>query len=166
MGTDGPWDMCRFMVSQCKLSRLPIPTFSRKWCNIRKVFSNFCGTRRLRLVEMLFHLGLPFEGQPHSGLDDAKNIATVAMRLLQDGALLTPNEKMQKSIVQQVGRASAEGDSNDGDDVGETSVDATAEDELQKENLTWALQMVSLKESRKEIEIHSQESKRSSLVTS
>ena len=70
-----------------------------------------------------------------------------------------------------MGRASAEGDSNDddgedGEDVGETSVDGTAEDELQKENLTWALQMVSLKESRKEIEIHSQESKRSSLVTS
>ena len=70
-----------------------------------------------------------------------------------------------------MGRASAEGDFNeddgeDGEDVGETSVDGTAEDELQKENLTWALQMVSLKESRKEIEIHSQESKRSSLVTS
>ena len=56
--TDGPWDMCRFMVSQCKVSRLPIPSFAKKWCNIRKVFGNFYGTRRLRLVEMLFQLGM------------------------------------------------------------------------------------------------------------
>ena len=62
--------------------------------------------------------------------------------------------------------SSNDDDGEDGEDIGETSVDGTAEDELQKENLTWALQMVSLKESRKEIEIHCQESKRSSLVNS
>ena len=60
MVTDGPWDMCRFMVSQCKLSGVQIPTFAKKWCNIRKVFGNFYGTRRLRLMEMLFHLGESF----------------------------------------------------------------------------------------------------------
>ena len=47
-------------------------------------------------------LGLTFEGQPHSGLDDAKNIAAVALRLLQDGASLSPNEKLEKKIVHQV----------------------------------------------------------------
>lgn len=153
--TDGPWDMCRFMVSQCKQSRIPIPSFARKWCNIRKVFGNFYGSRRLRLMEMLFHLGLSFEGKPHSGLDDAKNIAAVALRLLQDGASLSPNEKLEKTIVQQVGCQSyspGEIDSDDDESL-EPKEDIPVpveeeEEEEQKENLSWAMQMLELKESR------------------
>lgn len=150
--TDGPWDMCRFMVSQCKQSRIPIPSFARKWCNIRKVFGNFYGTRRLRLMEMLYHLGLSFDGQPHSGLDDAKNIATVALRLLQDGASLSPNEKLEKRIVHQVGRQSnspCEIDSDDDDNLeSKEDVPVPLDDEEHKENLSFAMQMMDLKDSK------------------
>jgi len=156
--TDGPWDMCRFMVSQCKLSRVQIPTFAKKWCNIRKVFGNFYGTRRLRLMEMLFHLGLSFEGKPHSGLDDAKNISAVALRLLHDGANLSANEKLQKSVIQQVGRQSSnpgelDSDDDENADEEEEATDvAAAEEEEHKENLNWALRMLDLRDSKRSVE--------------
>lgn len=43
---------------------------------------------------MLSRLGMSFQGQPHRGLDDSKNIARVAIRLLRDGANLRVNEKI------------------------------------------------------------------------
>ena len=39
---------------------------------------------------------MEFEGQPHCGLDDAKNIARIAIRLLKDKAVIRVNEKLQK----------------------------------------------------------------------
>lgn len=46
------------------------------------------------LQTMLDMLGLDFEGQPHSGLDDSKNIARVLIRLVQDKAFVRINEKL------------------------------------------------------------------------
>jgi hypothetical protein len=43
---------------------------------------------------MLSSLGLEFEGQPHSGLDDAKNIARIIIRLISDRAVLRVNERI------------------------------------------------------------------------
>ena len=43
---------------------------------------------------MLALVGLEFEGQPHSGLDDAKNIARVLLRLIADRAFVRVNEKI------------------------------------------------------------------------
>merc|ERR1719211_802458 len=45
---------------------------------------------------MLSRLGMEFEGQPHSGLDDAKNIARIVVRLLKDKAVIRVNEKIHK----------------------------------------------------------------------
>jgi 3'-5' exoribonuclease 1 len=68
-----------------------MPDYATHWINLRKVFANFykgssngdgaaASTRLPGLQAMLSTLGLEFEGQPHSGLDDAKNIARVVGR--------------------------------------------------------------------------------------
>lgn len=43
---------------------------------------------------MLEHLELSFEGRPHSGLDDARNIARVLIRMIYDGASIQVNERI------------------------------------------------------------------------
>jgi len=48
------------------------------------------------LIFFLRFPGMEFEGQPHSGLDDAKNIARIVVRLLKDRAVIRVNEKIQK----------------------------------------------------------------------
>lgn len=92
--TDGPWDMARFLHMQCCLSNVPFPRWARKWINIRKSFSNFYGFRRSKLNVMLENMGMVFEGHPHSGIDDARNIARIVVRMLDDGADLRVNERL------------------------------------------------------------------------
>ena len=41
---------------------------------------------------MLQHLGLKFEGRPHSGIDDARNITRILIELIKDGADATIND--------------------------------------------------------------------------
>ncbi|KAK2882901.1 3'-5' exoribonuclease 1 [Channa argus] len=94
--TDGAWDMSKFLNIQCRVSRIRYPQFAKKWINIRKSYGNFYKVPRTqtKLTTMLEKLGLQYEGRPHSGLDDSRNIAKIALRMLQDGCQLRVNERM------------------------------------------------------------------------
>ncbi|XP_051248539.1 3'-5' exoribonuclease 1 [Dicentrarchus labrax] len=94
--TDGAWDMSKFLNIQCRISRIRYPQFAKKWINIRKSYGNFYKVPRTqtKLSTMLEKLGLKYEGRPHSGLDDSRNIARIALRMLQDGCQLRANERM------------------------------------------------------------------------
>ncbi|XP_029969737.1 3'-5' exoribonuclease 1 [Salarias fasciatus] len=94
--TDGAWDMSKFLNIQCRISRIRYPQFAKKWINIRKSYGNFYKVPRTqtKLSTMLEKLGLQYEGRPHSGLDDSRNIARIALRMLQDGCQLRVNERM------------------------------------------------------------------------
>lgn len=43
---------------------------------------------------MLTFLGMEFEGNPHSGLDDSYNISRICIQLLEDGAFIDQNERI------------------------------------------------------------------------
>lgn len=94
--TDGAWDMSKFLNIQCRISKIRYPQFAKKWINIRKSYGNFYKVPRtqIKLSSMLDNLGLKYEGRPHSGLDDSRNIARIALRMLQDGCQLRANERM------------------------------------------------------------------------
>ncbi|XP_070356213.1 3'-5' exoribonuclease 1 isoform X2 [Equus asinus] len=102
--TDGSWDMSKFLNIQCRLSRLKYPPFAKKWINIRKSYGNFYKVPRsqTKLTIMLEKLGMDYDGRPHSGLDDSKNIARIAVRMLQDGCELRINEKMHAGQLMSV----------------------------------------------------------------
>lgn len=55
-----------------------------------------------KLTIMLEKLGMDYDGRPHSGLDDSKNIARIAVRMLQDGCELRINEKMHAGQLMSV----------------------------------------------------------------
>ncbi|XP_071826992.1 3'-5' exoribonuclease 1-like [Apostichopus japonicus] len=92
--TDGPWDMNLFLRVQCKLSKLKFPSYAKNWINLSKTFSSFYKTSRVKLELMLRNLGMEFEGQPHRGIDDAKNIARIAVKLMEDGCNLVINDAL------------------------------------------------------------------------
>jgi len=100
--TDGPFDVGRFLRLSCQQAEIEVPLWAEKWVNIRKGFSNFYKTnptgpnvRLPGLQTMLDKLDMEFEGNPHSGLDDATNIARVVSRMVMDGAILKVNEKLE-----------------------------------------------------------------------
>ena len=87
--TDGPFDVGRFLRLSCEQHGLKVPAWAEKWVNLRKAFANFyrwsshtpSSQQKLPgLQTMLTRLDLEFEGDPHCGLDDAKNIARVVSR--------------------------------------------------------------------------------------
>ena len=78
-----PWDFQNFLQPQCQYSRMPYPEWALRWVNIRKGFADFYGFRRSGVESMLRKLGFQFEGQPHSGLDDATNIARIAVQMIK-----------------------------------------------------------------------------------
>uniref|UniRef100_A0A8C1BSL7 Exoribonuclease 1 n=1 Tax=Cyprinus carpio carpio TaxID=630221 RepID=A0A8C1BSL7_CYPCA len=92
--TDGSWDMGKFLHTQCKLSCIRYPQFARKWINIRKSYGNFYKVPRTqtKLICMLENLGMQYDGRPHCGLDDSRNIARIAIYMLKDGCQLRVNE--------------------------------------------------------------------------
>lgn len=56
---------------------------------------------------MIKEIGCKFQGKPHSGLDDARNIAYVAQCLLQDGASLVFNEKLSDENAEKKGNSNS-----------------------------------------------------------
>jgi len=99
--TDGPFDVGRFLRLNCQQVGMEVPVWAEKWINLRKGFANFykaSTTTHLKLPglqTMLTKLDMEFEGNPHSGLDDATNIARVVSRMVMDGAILKVNEKLE-----------------------------------------------------------------------
>uniref|UniRef100_A0A4W3HZ58 Exoribonuclease 1 n=1 Tax=Callorhinchus milii TaxID=7868 RepID=A0A4W3HZ58_CALMI len=102
--TDGSWDMSKFLNVQCRLSSIQYPRFAKKWINIRKSYGNFYKVSRMqtKLTSMLEKLGMKYEGRPHSGLDDSRNIARIAIRMLQDGCELRVNETLHAGQLMSV----------------------------------------------------------------
>eukprot|EP00057_Strongylocentrotus_purpuratus_P034724 XP_796324.3 PREDICTED: 3'-5' exoribonuclease 1 [Strongylocentrotus purpuratus] len=94
IATDCSLDMDLYLKLQCLVSEIPYPQYAKEWVNISKVFANLYKTKRLPLRAMLDSTGLAFIGQPHRGIDDARNIARVALQLIEDGAEMKYNERL------------------------------------------------------------------------
>ncbi|KAI0336311.1 hypothetical protein GY45DRAFT_1315626 [Cubamyces sp. BRFM 1775] len=114
--SDGPYDVRDFVVKQCFISKIPVPTWLT-WdvMDVRRVVGEchafttsatvdrdaqrrpagaFPLPRRvaLSIPRQLHALGLePFEGRQHSGIDDTRNIARLVIELARRGWKLEPN---------------------------------------------------------------------------
>ena len=90
-----PWDCDRFLRQQCTHLQLEIPHYFHRWVNVRKHFTNFYKIHNANVELMLQHLGLTFQGRPHSGIDDSRNIARILIELKKDGAEVCINESFR-----------------------------------------------------------------------
>lgn len=55
--------------------------------------------RPMNFSDSLRHLNMEFEGRPHCGMDDAKNLARLAGRLADDGALIAITTDLQPQRI-------------------------------------------------------------------
>ena len=65
--TDGSADICRFLHLQCLHDKIPFPFhWAGKYANLKKLFqSAYKPKSKMRLEQMLEHLGMEFEGRLH-----------------------------------------------------------------------------------------------------
>lgn len=82
--TDGPWDILKFLGPETKRKAIQFPKWAQRWIDIRLKFKYSFGLESWIGVEsMLEYLGLEFKGRPHSGIDDARNIARIVRAVHQ-----------------------------------------------------------------------------------
>jgi inhibitor of KinA sporulation pathway (predicted exonuclease) len=66
----------------------------KRWVDVRTLYSRAYGKgKRTNLTGMLLGLGFKFEGRPHSGIADAKNIARVFVQYLDDGHVVSRTDR-------------------------------------------------------------------------
>jgi inhibitor of KinA sporulation pathway (predicted exonuclease) len=83
---DGPFDMRFFLHGECARKGISKRAYFDKWVNVKALFADFYHVRSCKIHKMLSRQGLKFEGRLHSGIDDTRNIARIAIRMRQDGS--------------------------------------------------------------------------------
>jgi len=108
LATDGAWDMRKFLLAECKRKHLDLPRRFQRWVDVALHLTKFYAMRRCNLEKKLLNVGLRFQGRPHSGLDDARNIARLAVKLFRDGCALVVNDGWGEDRVVPQSRSSDE----------------------------------------------------------
>lgn len=93
-GADGPWDLRFFVHGETARKGIAKSAYFDKWCNLKQLFADFYKVRTCKIHKMLQLQGMRFEGRLHSGIDDTRNIARIAMKMRQDGAVFYVNEAL------------------------------------------------------------------------
>ena len=91
---DGPWDLRFFLHGECSRKGIPKRRYFDKWVNVKQLFADFYHVRTCKIHKMLAMQGMKFEGRLHSGIDDTRNIARIAIKMREDGCTIYINEAL------------------------------------------------------------------------
>lgn len=80
----GYYDVAQFRTD-CERAGVPFPNWiEESHINLKLRFASWRNVRRCGMAKALDHLGMEIEGTHHRGIDDARNIARIAQRMLSD----------------------------------------------------------------------------------
>jgi len=95
--TCGAWDLNTCFKNEAKYKKLTFNDLLKRFINIKEVFTQvFMRDKAPGMPGMLAELGLSLDGRHHSGIDDSRNIAKIAIKLAQMGGSFT---KFQERVV-------------------------------------------------------------------
>ncbi|KAI9508487.1 ribonuclease H-like domain-containing protein [Russula earlei] len=96
-GEHGPFDVRDFVVKQCFISKISMPSWIRgDVMDVRAEVRALPRRISPNIEHQLRFLDLaPFEGRQHSGIDDSRNIARIVVDLARRGVRLVPNTPIQ-----------------------------------------------------------------------
>ncbi|XP_025062786.1 ERI1 exoribonuclease 2 isoform X1 [Alligator sinensis] len=90
------WDLGVCLHYECKRKQLRKPDILNSWIDLRATYKNFYSRRPKGLNGALQDLGIEFAGREHSGLDDSRNTARLAWRMICDGCMLEITKSLDK----------------------------------------------------------------------
>jgi len=90
--TCGDWDLKTMLPMDCKLNGIELPGYYKRWINLKRPFEKRYNVKVRGFNSMLEdkNIGLTFDGTPHRGIDDCRNIARVAIKMLEQGWVPVP----------------------------------------------------------------------------
>ena len=93
LAADCQSDLRHFLLPECRRKKIRVRDAWRTWVDIgRHLMVHFDLRRPGNLQMKLARVGLTFEGTPHRGIDDARNIGRLALALRERGVALTVND--------------------------------------------------------------------------
>ena len=93
LAADCQSDLRHFLLAECRRKKIRVRDAWRSWVDIgRHLMVHFDLRRPGNLQMKLAKVGLTFDGTPHRGLDDARNIGRLALALQERGVSLTIND--------------------------------------------------------------------------
>ncbi|NXY13244.1 ERI2 exoribonuclease, partial [Atrichornis clamosus] len=91
------WDLGVCLQYECKRKQLRKPDILNSWIDLKATYKAFYNRKPKGLNGALQDLGIAFEGREHSGLDDSRNTARLAWRLICDGCVLKVTKSLDKA---------------------------------------------------------------------
>ncbi|CAL8330665.1 unnamed protein product [Merluccius merluccius] len=82
------WDLAVCLQYECKRKQLHKPDMLNSWIDLRATYRLFYNRKPKGLNGALQDLGIQFSGREHSGLDDSRNTAQLALRMMRDGCVM------------------------------------------------------------------------------
>ncbi|KAM8878602.1 ERI1 exoribonuclease 2 isoform 2-T2 [Spinachia spinachia] len=90
------WDLGVCLQFECKRKQLHKPDVLNSWIDLRSTYRLFYDRKPKGLNGALQDLGIQFSGREHSGLDDSRNTAQLAARMMRDGCVMKITRSLEK----------------------------------------------------------------------
>ncbi|XP_053472273.1 ERI1 exoribonuclease 2 isoform X2 [Ictalurus furcatus] len=91
------WDLGVCLQYECKRKQISKPEVLNSWIDLRATYRIFYYRKPKGLNGALQDLGIEFSGREHSGLDDARNTARLAWRMIRDGYMMKITKSLSRS---------------------------------------------------------------------
>ncbi|KAM7419665.1 hypothetical protein PAMA_016655 [Pampus argenteus] len=91
------WDLGVCLQYECKRKQIHKPDVLNSWIDLRSTYRLFYNRRPKGLNGALKDLGIQFSGREHSGLDDARNTAQLAARMMRDGCVMNITRILERT---------------------------------------------------------------------
>ncbi|XP_057551528.1 ERI1 exoribonuclease 2 isoform X2 [Hippopotamus amphibius kiboko] len=90
------WDLGVCLEYECKRKQLLKPVFLNSWIDLRVTYKIFYRRKPKGLSGALQEVGIEFLGREHFGLDDSRNTAHLAWKMIRDGCLMKITRSLNK----------------------------------------------------------------------
>lgn len=93
------WDLGVCLEYECRRKQLLKPVFLNSWIDLRATYRLFYKRKPKGLSGALQEVGIEFSGREHSGLDDSRNTALLAWKMIRDGCLMKITRSLNKVLT-------------------------------------------------------------------
>ncbi|XP_077173178.1 ERI1 exoribonuclease 2 isoform X2 [Paroedura picta] len=91
------WDLAVCLQYECKRKQLRKPDILNSWIDLRATYKLFYSRKPQGLKGALQDVGIVFAGREHSGLDDSRNTACLAWRMIREGCVMKITKTLDKA---------------------------------------------------------------------
>ncbi|XP_049576598.1 ERI1 exoribonuclease 2 [Syngnathus scovelli] len=91
------WDLGVCLRYECQRKQIHKPHVLNSWIDLRSTYRKFYDRKPQGLNGALQDVGIEFSGREHCGLDDARNTARLAARMMRDGCVMKITRSLERT---------------------------------------------------------------------